>query len=253
VQLHYVSNAARERAEWLTLAEVVDWVRKNAPCDRDDQARQEIIEAGSDKKLILKWENVRDSIFRGNRRFWQSPDVEFDWVDSTVLDLRDPTWVADLCFRFGIDGAAQASDERRALGPNHRRRVLLVQRRSVQELWPAAAQPIGLERTEPREQSPPRRGRRPGQGSLKEQDEPFVKRVIAAMDAAQTEGRTLSACKACSDIADELPGSGAPENRAKRLHKRVMGRIAEFGVRNSMETEGNSMETEGNSVENRWK
>jgi hypothetical protein len=129
----YISDAERERARWMTLAEAIAHVEEHGNCERP--ALKQLCDALGDRKLHIKWEDQKpihaspDGIVFAN---WPPDDADF-WQHACIRDgkLFDPF--------------------------TQRERTLLLLRFDVQRIWPE--QPPAPERPPAPPSPPPERSR----------------------------------------------------------------------------------------------
>jgi hypothetical protein len=141
----YISDAARERARWITFEEAIEFVSRTVRCSRES-ADQQLRDACSDRKLFIRWE---DQVTAAMRRGRQPTGHGSEAGPTPILDR--PPDNADFWQHACIhDG--------KVFDPFTRReRTLLLLRFSVEQIWrkqPPAPPPLPAAPL-------PRGGRRP--------------------------------------------------------------------------------------------
>jgi hypothetical protein len=134
----YISDAERERAQWMTLADLIAHVAKH---HGRRSALQQIRNALSDRKLIKKWEDATADQLR-RRRPTDPPAMSHpDGLEGPTRVPDRPSDDADFWQRAHIRRGKVLDPE------TGRRRTLLVRRWSVLQIWkeqpPAPPPPKG--------------------------------------------------------------------------------------------------------------
>jgi hypothetical protein len=121
-RLPYISDAKRERARWMTLAEMIAYVMKHDDCDHSS-ATEQLCDAICDGKIRSKWEDRK--WFDSPARFWARIRIS----DAKVADPGTGEWrtllvLKDDVFRIWPEPSVASAASERGQETEHRSNVV---------------------------------------------------------------------------------------------------------------------------------